>query len=47
MYEIRIYVSGQTQKSAKIIENLRKFLDSELKDQYSLDIIDVPAVLMF
>ena len=41
MYEIRIYVSGQTQKSAKIIENLRKFLDSELKDQYSLDIIDV------
>jgi circadian clock protein KaiB len=41
MYEIRIYVSGQTQKSAKTIENLRRVLDSELKNQYSLDIIDV------
>lgn len=41
MHEIRIYISGQTQKSAKTIENLRKFLDSEIKDQYSLNIIDV------
>ena len=41
MFEIRIYISGQTKKSATIIEKLRKVLDSELKGQYSLEIIDV------
>ena len=41
MYEIRIYISGHTKKSANIIDNLRKLLNSELEDQYSLEIIDV------
>ena len=41
MYEIRIYISGRTKKSANIIDNLRKLLNSELEDQYSLEIIDV------
>lgn len=41
MYEIRIYISGHTLKSTRLVEAFRKLLDEELKDQYSLDVIDL------
>jgi circadian clock protein KaiB len=41
MYGIKIYVSGQTLKSKGLVKAFRKLLDEELKDPYSLKVIDV------
>ena len=40
-YLYNLYLSGQFADNKRICENLRSILDEKLKDQYSLDIIDV------
>jgi len=40
-YKLCLYVAGKTQKSSKAIENLQKYCENELKDLYSLEIIDL------
>jgi len=40
-YKLSLYVAGNTQKSTKAIENLKKYCEEELKDQYVVEIIDL------
>ena len=41
MYKFRLYVVGDTPRSAKAIDSLREVLESDLKGQYSLDVTDL------
>jgi len=41
MYELRLYIVGQTPSSIKATEDLRALLEDEFKDQYTLEVIDV------
>jgi len=41
MYELKLYVVGQTLASVDVINKLRALLEDEFKDQYSLEIIDI------
>lgn len=41
MYEIKLYVMGQTTRSIKAFEDLKMILEAKHKGQYSLKIIDV------
>ena len=41
MYELKLYVVGQTPKSIDIIEDLVKILEDALDGLYHLDIIDI------
>ena len=40
-YKLCLYVAGKTQKSNNAIENLKKYCGNELKDQYTIEIIDL------
>ncbi len=40
-WELRLYVAGQTTKSVLALKNLRKYCEAHLKDQYSIEIIDL------
>jgi len=40
-YKLCLYVAGKTQKSNNAIENLKKYCENELKDQYTIEIIDL------
>ncbi len=40
-YVIKLYITGQTPRSLRAIENLRRICDTELDDQYELVVIDV------
>ncbi|HLZ90600.1 MAG TPA: circadian clock KaiB family protein [Candidatus Acidoferrum sp.] len=40
-YLLRLYVTGQTPRSVKSVENLKKLCDKYLKDRYELEVIDV------
>lgn len=40
-YELRLYVAGQTQKSATALRNLKNYCEEHLLGQYSLEIIDL------
>jgi circadian clock protein KaiB len=40
-YSLRLYVTGQTPRSLRSIENLRSLCDKHLKDRYDLQIIDI------
>lgn len=40
-YILRLYITGQTPKSERAIENLRRICDEELNGQYQMVIIDV------
>ncbi|MEX2235408.1 MAG: circadian clock protein KaiB [Cyclobacteriaceae bacterium] len=40
-YELRLYIAGNTSKSATALENLKKYCEQHLKDQYSIEIIDL------
>lgn len=40
-YFLRLYVTGQTPRSQRSIENLRKLCDQHLKDRYDLEVIDI------
>ncbi|MBW1784361.1 MAG: circadian clock protein KaiB [Deltaproteobacteria bacterium] len=41
MYTFKLYVVGSTPRSARAIDNLREFLESDLKGAYSLEVIDL------
>jgi circadian clock protein KaiB len=40
-YELRLYVAGNTPKSATALRNLKKYCEQHLKDQYSIEVIDL------
>jgi circadian clock protein KaiB len=40
-YILRLYITGQTPRSLRSIENLRKLCEKYLKDQFDLEIIDI------
>ncbi|MFP4435813.1 MAG: circadian clock protein KaiB [Chloroflexaceae bacterium] len=40
-YILRLYITGQTPKSERAIENLRRICEDELDGQYQMVIIDV------
>ena len=41
IWELRLYVAGQTPKSLTACSNLRKICESHLKDRYRLEVIDL------
>jgi len=41
IYELRLYIAGQTAKSATALRNLKKYCEEHLLDQYSIEIIDL------
>ena len=38
---LRLYVTGTTPRSVKSIENLKRFCEKHLKDQYEIEVIDI------
>jgi circadian clock protein KaiB len=40
-YLLKLYVTGQTSRSARAIANLRRICDAELGGRYELHVIDV------
>ncbi len=40
-YVIKLYITGQTPRSQRAIENLRRICEEELRGQYDLVVIDV------
>jgi circadian clock protein KaiB len=40
-YELRLYIAGNTPKSVAALSNLKKYCDLHLKDQYSIEVIDL------
>ena len=40
-YVLRLYVAGNTQKSANAILNLRKICEEHLQGRYQLEVIDI------
>jgi circadian clock protein KaiB len=40
-WQLRIYVAGETDKSRKAIENLRKVCEEHLKGKYEIEVIDL------
>ncbi len=41
MYELKLYVAGQTPKSLAVIEELTRLLEDELDVSYNLEVVDV------
>ena len=40
-YELRLYVAGNTPKSVLALNNLKKYCEEHLKDQYKIEVIDL------
>ncbi len=40
-YLIKLYVTGQTPRSMRAIDNLRRICEEELREEYELVVIDV------
>jgi len=40
-YKLCLYIAGHKQKSNRAIENLKKFCEEELKNKYTIEIIDL------
>lgn len=40
-YKLCLYVAGKTEKSTRAIRNLEKYCQDELKDNYTVEIIDL------
>jgi circadian clock protein KaiB len=40
-YKLCLYIAGKTQKANNAIENLKKYCEEELKDKYTVEIIDL------
>ncbi|MEO8051653.1 MAG: circadian clock KaiB family protein [Acidobacteriota bacterium] len=40
-HNLRLYVAGTTPKSLRAVQNLKRICESELPDQYDLEVIDV------
>ncbi|HEX3089403.1 MAG TPA: circadian clock KaiB family protein [Ilumatobacteraceae bacterium] len=41
MWQLRLYVSGQTPKSARALVNLTKLCETHLKGRYEIEVIDL------
>ncbi len=41
IWELRLYVAGQTARAITAFANLKKICEEHLKDQYSIEIIDL------
>lgn len=41
IYELRLYVAGQTPKSMTAFSNLKKYCEEYLKGRYKIEIIDL------
>ena len=41
MWQLRLYVPGNTQKSTAAIINLKKYCEEHLSDRYELEVIDL------
>jgi circadian clock protein KaiB len=40
-YELRLYIAGNTPKSATALRNLKRYCEEHLKDQYVIEVIDL------
>lgn len=40
-YELKLYVAGQTVKSATALRNLRRYCEDNLSGKYSIEVIDL------
>jgi len=40
-YELRLYIAGNTPKSALALKNLKKYCEEHLKDRYTIEVIDL------
>jgi circadian clock protein KaiB len=40
-WELRLYIAGNTPKSLTALANLKKYCEEHLKDQYSIEVIDL------
>jgi len=40
-YELRLYVAGNTPKSVLALNNLKKYCEEHLRDQYRIEVIDL------
>jgi len=40
-WQLRIYVAGETDKSRKAIENLKKVCEEHLKGKYEIEVVDL------
>src|SRR6187455_2692183 len=40
-YELRLYVAGNTPRSLTAVRNLKRYCEEHLKDQYSIEVIDL------
>jgi circadian clock protein KaiB len=40
-HELRLYVAGNTPKSLRAVQNVKRICDAELPGQYDLEIVDV------
>jgi circadian clock protein KaiB len=41
MFELRLYVAGQTPKAVRAFANLRKICDEHLAGRYTIEVIDL------
>jgi circadian clock protein KaiB len=41
VYNLRLYVAGQTQKSMEAFENLKRISEEHLKGRYRIEVIDL------
>lgn len=41
MYNLRLYVAGQTSKSLQAFANLKRICEEHLKDRYRIEVIDL------
>lgn len=41
LYELRLYIAGQTVKSVSALSNLKRYCEEHLKGQYSIEVIDL------
>ncbi len=41
LFELRLYVAGQTQKSVAALANLKKYCEEHIKGKYKIEIIDL------
>ena len=40
-YELRLYVAGNTEKSATALRNLQRYCEEHLKGEYKIEVIDL------
>ncbi len=40
-YVLRLYVTGQTPRSLRAIENIRRICETHLKGRYDLEVVDI------